>query len=320
MALSDRISSIDQIVEALPVSRQVLERLGVLSAQVARQIAIEQVSLGDGTLKGVQVEKLKLGSASIRQIEVLNTTANLKQSSARLNQVRGILELDFSLKWEIDLGWLGSWDGTDDLGSLDIPLPEEHLNIPDLSDVQVDIPKIDIPSVLAKMAPVNNLLLGDFQFSKAQLDKLILPSAGLSISGMAVGNLSLSSLNLPGVDGASLSLKEAGPTADIELPGASLSNVKIPDVDLPSVTSGSFGTVAQASTRSITANLGILKVTLAVSPVVHLDIGSMSISDAKLSASIEELALNGISLPVSLEGLSASGLDLNDVKVEKVTF
>lgn len=320
MALSDRISSIDQIVEALPISRQVFERLGVLSAQVARQIAIEQVSLGDGTLKGVQVDKLRLGSASISQIEVLNTKADLKQSSARLNQVRGILELGFSLKWEVDLGWLGSWGGTDDLGSLDIPLPEENLNIPDLGDVQVDIPKIDIPSVVAKMAPINNLLLGDFQFSKAQLDKLTLPGAGLSISGMGIGSLSLSSLNLPGVDGASLSLQKAAPTADLELPGASLSNLKIPDVDMPSITSGSFGTVAEASTRSITANLGILKVTLAVSPVVHLDIGSMSISDAKLSASIEELVLNGISLPVSLEGISASGLDLNDVKVEQVTF
>lgn len=172
----------------MPVSREVLERLGVLSSQVARQIAIERVNLGDGTLKDVQVDKLKLGSASIQQIEVLNTTANLKQSSARLNQVRSILELDFSLDWEVDLGWLGSWDGKDDLGSLDIPLPEEHLNIPDLNDVQVAIPKIDIPSVLAKMAPVSNLPLGDFRFSKAQLDKLGLPSSGLSLSGMGVGS------------------------------------------------------------------------------------------------------------------------------------
>ncbi len=320
MALSDRISSIDQIADALPVSRELLERLGVLSSQVARKIAIEQVSVNEGTLKDVHVDKLALGSASIGKIEVADTRANLKQSSAKLNQVRSILELGLSLDWEVDLGWLGSWDGSDDLGSIDIPVPEENLTIPDLDDVELDIPKISIPSVVAKMEPVSHLPLGDFKLSKAQIDELVLPSAGLSVSGMGVGDLSLSSLNLPGADASSLSLKEGSPTAKVTLPGASVGDLKIPEVNLPSITSGNIATAAHPSTHSITANLGILKVTLSVSPVVHLDIGSMSISDAKLGANIGEVSLNEISLPVTLEGLSASGVDLNEVRVDKITF
>ena len=320
MALSNRIASIDQIADALPVSREMLERIGVLSSQVARKVAIEQVTVGEGTLKDVHVDKLQLGSASIKTIEVLNTSAQLKQSSAQLNKVRGILELGFSLDWKVDLGWIGSWDGSDDLGSIDIPIPEENLTIPDLDNVKLDIPKVSIPSAVAKMEPVTQLPLGDFKLSKAQLNGLVLPSSGLSVSGMGVGDLSLSSVNLPGVNASSLSLKEGAPTANITLPGASLSNLKVPDVGLPTITSGSISTAAHASTRSITTNLGILKVTLSVSPVVHLDIGSMSISDAKLAATIGELSLDEISLPVTLEGLNASGVDLDDIKVDKITF
>ena len=48
MSLKERLSA-DNLLDSLPVSRDLLTRLGVLGAQVSRKIAIDQVSVQDGT-------------------------------------------------------------------------------------------------------------------------------------------------------------------------------------------------------------------------------------------------------------------------------
>jgi hypothetical protein len=103
MSLKERLSA-DSLMESLPVSRDLLTRLGLLGAQVSRKIAIDQVSVDNGTLNNLKVEKVNLGSASIGSLKVQNGSASVNNANAVLNQVRSIVELGFHLDWEIDLG------------------------------------------------------------------------------------------------------------------------------------------------------------------------------------------------------------------------
>ncbi|MGB2336753.1 MAG: hypothetical protein ACPH5V_05545, partial [Alcanivorax sp.] len=89
---------------------------------------------------------------------------------------------------------------------------------------------------------------------------------------------------------------------------------------LPSAQSGAFDADATASDKSLTVDLGILKVTIAVTPTVHLNVGSMTLKDAQLSAKLGNVSLNEISLPVALEGISGGGLGLSSINVSKLTF
>ena len=59
---------------------------------------------------------------------------------------------------------------------------------------------------------------------------------------------------------------------------------------------------------------------IAVTPTVHLNVGSMTLSDAKLGATLGKVSLNDISLPVALEGISGGELGLNSISVNKLTF
>ena len=113
MSLKERLSA-DSLLDSLPVSRDLLTRLGLIGAQVSRKIAIDQVSVDSGTLNNLKVEKVNLGSASIGSLKVENGSASVNNAKAVLNQVRSIVELGFRLNWEIDLGWIGSWDGSED--------------------------------------------------------------------------------------------------------------------------------------------------------------------------------------------------------------
>lgn len=319
MSLKERLSA-DSLMESLPVSRDLLTRLGLLGAQVSRKIAIDQVSVDSGTLNNLKVEKVSLGSASIGSLKVENGSASVNNANAVLNQVRSIVELGFHLDWEIDLGWIGSWDGSEDMGSLDIPVDLGTITVPDLGDIDLQIPAIDIPGLVAEMKPIDQLDLGNLDIGGVRLDKLALPSAGLSITGMGVGDLTLSSVTVPAADGEALRVNRAAPTRQLTLPGASLENVTIPAVNMPSATSGAFNADATASDKSLGIDIGILKVSIRVTPTVHLNVGSMTLSDAQLAADLGKVSLNDISLPVSLEGITGGELGLNSISVNKLTF
>ena len=132
--------------------------------------------------------------------------------------------------------------------------------------------------------------------------------------------MSLSSLSVPGANGEALRVNRAAPTEQLVLPGASLENISIPSVTMPAATSQAFNVDATASDKSLGVDLGILKVSIAVPPTVHLNVGSMTLSDAKLGATLGKVSLNDISLPVALEGISGGELGLNSISVNKLTF
>lgn len=319
MSLKERLSA-ESLMESLPVSRDLLTRLGLLGAQVSRKIAIDQVSVDNGTLHNLKVETVNLGSASIGSLKVENGSASVNSAKAVLNQVRSIVELEFHLDWEIDLGWIGSWDGSENMGSLDIPVDLGTITVPDLGDIDLQIPAIDIPGLMAEMKPIDQLDLGNLDISGVRLDKLALPSAGLSITGLGVGDLTLSSVTVPSADGEAMRVNRAAPSRQLNLPGASLANVVIPAINMPSATSGAFTADATASDKSLGIDVGILKVSVRVTPTVHLNVGSMTLSDAQLAAELGKVSLNDISLPVSLEGITGGELGLNSISVNKLTF
>ena len=319
MSLKERLSA-DSLLDSLPVSRDLLTRLGLIGAQVSRKIAIDQVSVDSGTLNNLKVEKVNLGSASIGSLKVENGSASVNNAKAVLNQVRSIVELGFRLNWEIDLGWIGSWDGSEDMGSLDIPVDLGTITVPDLGDINLQIPTIDIPGLVADMRPIDQLDLGSLELAGVRLDKLSLPGAGLTISGMGVGDLTLSSVTVPSAAGEALRVNRAAPVQSLRLPGASLENVAIPSISMPAATSGSFNADATASDKSLGIDVGILKVSVAVTPTVHLNVGSMTLSDASLAADLGKVSINDISLPVSLEGITGGEMALDAISVSKLTF
>lgn len=320
MAIKDRLPSTEALLDSLPLPRDFLTRLGVLAGQTTRQISIDSVSAAGGNLSDVEINKINLGNASIGTITIDNTEASLTHSSAFLSGVKSIVELKFKLRWEINLGWIGHWGDTNDIGSIDIPVDLGNIDIPNLDNIDLSIPTINIPAIVANMEPINNLKLGNFSLTGADIQKLSLPSAGLSLTGLGVGDVTVSSLAVPGVNSQTLTVAQATPELNVVLPGATVSNLSIPETNIPSIASGAFSTRAVASDKSITVDLGLLKITLSVTPTVYLNVAAMTIKDAKLSASLGSIKIKDISLPVSVQGLSATAFEANGLSINKIKF
>ncbi len=320
MPVTETVSSAEKLLDNLPIPKDLLARLGFTSAQVVRRIAIEQVEVNQGSVKNVEVGTINLGTASIGQIVISDASATLQNSAAFLQNVRSIVELDFTLHWKVDLGWIGSWSGNDNLGSIDIPVDLGNISVPDLDDIQLAIPTVNIPGIAASMAPIKNLNLGNIALEDISLDKTTTPQNGINISGMGLGQVQVANVMLPTVDGGQLAVARATPDEHVVLPSLELENISVPQTSIRDISSGSFNTEAIASAKSIGVDLGVLEITLSVTPTVHLNVGAMSLSDTKLSAMVKKASLNNISVPVDIQSIKAAGVDLGNVEIEKITF
>lgn len=296
------------------------QRVAPILAQVLKKINIDQVRAESGTLRDLDVAKIVLGDAHIDKVILTGTTATLKGAQAFLQTVRMVLELRFALEWEVDLGWLGHWGGTENLGSLPFGMNLGNVSIPSLANINLNIPNLTVDDVQASVSPINNLDLGGAAITKIVANDTDVPADGFGLTGLGIGSASIANIAVPKTTTASATIEEFAPNSPIALPGAEVSNLQIPSAGVDNITTGGFNFLAQASARSLGVDLGILAIKIIVTPVVHLDVGSMLIQDVELAAMANKLQVQGIQVPVTIRGIVISDLALQTVKIGKISL
>ena len=296
------------------------ESVGPVLAQLVKKININQVRAESGSLSDLDIDKVVLGNATIDKIILTGTSARLNSARAFLQNVRVILELQFSLEWKVDLGWLGSWGDTDNLGSLPFGMNLGNVSIPSLANIDMSIPSVSVDGVQAQMNPITNLDLGGAKFKKITAKETGVPADGFGLSGLGIGSARITNLAVPKTATDAASIEEFTPNAAVVLPGAEVSNMQIPSAQVNNITTGGFNFVAQASSRSIGADLGILGIKLIVTPKLHMDVGTMAINDVTLSAVVNKLRVENIALPITVRGISLKDLELQTVTVGEISL
>jgi hypothetical protein len=307
-----------------PINRDVLdilqERLPFLVSQLTRRANVDSVTADSGSAESISVNRITLGSATVENVTLSGINAALIGSQALMQGVRMVLELRFSLEWEVDLGWLGSWGDTVDLGSLSFPVDVGNVSVPSLANIQFSVPTATTTNVSANIDPVQNLTLGATQINKLAATDTDAPSSGFSLNGLGLGAVSMSKLSLPQTATAKVTVDEVKPSGPITLPGLSLTGVNLPAVQVGTINSGGFGIAAHISRRSLIADLGILEFKLNIDPVTHLNVQSMTIHDASFAATVNRVEVKNIKVPVTIQGVELRKLGLNAVKVNQITL
>lgn len=319
MTLKDTLAKAEVILDELGSPRDFLDRLGMAIGQTYKKLRIDQVNIEGGSINSVDVDKVLLGTATIDRIQINGLSANLKNGEAALKNVRTIIELGFVLEWKIDLGFVGSWSGSDDLGSMDIPFVVGDVSIPALNDIQMFIPTVEVPGISALMSPIDNLHLGKTQMTGVALSSTELPGQGFAINGLGFGSMNVTNVGIPSSNSKRATIQDVTPENHIVLPQASLRELEIPQTKVQDIFSPGFGTTAVASERKLSVDLGILALTLKVIPTVHLNVESMAITDVELYAMANDLNLQNISLPVSVRGIKIDNIDLKEINVNQIS-
>lgn len=320
MALKDTLARAESLLDEISSPKDFIERLGMAIGQTYKKVRIDQVNIQSGATTNIDIDKILLGTATINHIKINGLSADLRNGEAFLKDVRTVIELNFSIEWKIDLGFIGSWSGNDALGSISIPFTVGNLSIPALNDIQLYIPTIDIPGINALMAPIDNLHLGNTKITGIAASATELPNLGFALNGLGVGSASVTGINIPNTNTKKATIQDVSPENHILLPQASLRELEIPETRVQDIASPAFGTTVVASDRKLTADFGILAVTIKVTPTVHLNVGSMTISDVDLYAMANEVNLENISLPVSVRGIKIDNIDLKEINVNQITL
>lgn len=306
----------DQVALALDNLRQNLPQL---FDALVKKINVEQIVAQSGTVGKVTVGQVAVGNVAVDSLTLHNTQANLKSGNAFLEDVGMTIELRFKLHWWYDIGIYDD-SGDEDLGSMWFSMHVGNVAVPSLADIAMTIPQVTVNNVAAQVNPLQNLDLGAAAFNKLKVTKTTLPAAGFGLTGMALGSLGLSGLGVPDVESEQASIDGFKPTQTVVLPGASLGSVNIPSTSIPDVKSGAFDIDAQASSRGLEVPLGIFGFTFWVTPVVHMQIGSMTLHDLGLSANVGSIQVQNVRVPLDVKGITLKNLKLHNLTVTDVSL
>jgi hypothetical protein len=289
---------------------------GALNA-VARQINIAQIAAQMGTVGHVTVGQVALGNVTIGTLTLNTTAATLESSQAQLMNVGMNLELQFTLNWSYNIAWF-SGSGSDNLGSLWFSVNLGNVNVPSLGNIKLQIPKISLQNLAVQVPPISNLDLGGASFSGLAVTNTTAPSAGFTVGGLNLGSLSLSQLGVPAASSQQATIADFKPSAPVTIPAANLGQIAIPATSISDITSGTFAFDAQTSSRGITANFGIFSIGISVTPIAHMNVGSMQLSNVNLSASVQGATMNNVQIPLELHNVLLNTLKMSNVTIDTV--
>lgn len=300
------------------ISGAILNRLPEVLSPVLKRVNVEELAVGSGTIGNISINQVNVGTAKIDKVTLANTVATVKAGNVFLQNVRMNLELQFHLDWWYDIG-IASDSGSENLGSMFFSLTIGNVTVPALQDIHLNVPSVDVHNVTASMPAINSLKLGAAGFASLSAKKTSLPVAGFSLSGLGMGAFSLSSAQVPQTFTDEATIASFAPSAEIALPGFTMGAINVPQTNIPNVNSGAFNLDAQASDRSIGVDFGIFGVTIRVTPIAHMAIGAMVMSNLSLSASVGSVVATDIKVPVNAKGILLDNVTMTDVTVKNIT-
>jgi hypothetical protein len=293
-------------------------QLSNIIAMVARKINIAQLAAASGNIRDIDIDKIVLGEAKIDKVTLQGTTAGIHSGSAFLQNVKIILELKLTLDWWVDV-WVYDDSGTESLGSMWFPIPVGNVHVPSLEDIDLTIPSLSVEDISVDIAPITNLDLGGGSFDGLDAKETTLPAAGFQLSGLGLGNFSLSNLSVPKTSTKEATIDRFQPDSDLVLPGAAVSQLQVPSAAAGNIQSGAIAIDGVATKRGVSVNFGIFGFTFWIQPVAHMSIGSMLLQDVTFSANINKVDIENVTVPIDIRGIRLKDIDLNQVDVNNIS-
>lgn len=287
---------------------------------MAQTVNIAQAAIASGAVADIKIEEIVLGGVTIGQLTLEGTTLDIAAASAALQAVRIVINLDFAFDWWINLGfWSDS--GTASLGSLSFALDLGNVSIPSLGNIPLSVPNIAIANLSAVVAPIAASDLGGGTFSALSATNIVVPKNGFTLTGFAVGGVTIANVEVPEAAAAAVSIQDFHPNGNLVLPNASLGPLQIPSVTTADVeTTAAIGFNGNATQQGLGLNLGVLGGTFDVTPTAYVSIGSLQLQGVSLSGSVAKAILDNIGVPVDIRGINLSTIDIGQITAANITL
>ena len=295
---------------------------GVVNA-IMRRLDVSSIGVKKLEAESINVGRIELGDASVDNMELTDLTSNVTTGSARLMNVRSVVSINLSLDWRVRLPFVRDPRGT--IGPIGLPVPFKlgNVDVDDIDPIQIEVPSATVTGVEVEIQPITNFSFNGGSASAIDLSTMQLPANGFAISGLSYDAFDLSHVGLPDGTIANAKIGELAPNGELSIPSVEVRNVQIPSVEVPTVESTSPINVENATSDvvpSIPIDLGILVLTIRVTPTMDLNIERLELADMQAASSIDKITLQNIASPVLVKDVTVGGINLDQVTVNQVSL
>ena len=293
-----------------------------MSGLVTHTLGVAQVQVASGQTAGIEIAKIVPGPAQVGGLSLTGTSLAINSGTALLQNVRFLLQLEFTLTYWYNLGFGISGNGSDNLGTIAIPFNVGNVLVPTLNNIALTIPNVAATDVTASIAPIVNLILGSAGFTGLVADTITLPSNGFQLGGLGLGPVSIGSVQVPNALVGNVSIADFSPTGNIMVPSVQLNNIQLPSAnaaDIQSVAPIAINNI-ESSPQGVSANLGIFGVGIVVTPIINTFIGSLVLSGVSISGSVTQAEVQNISVPIVISGINLKTISIGAIDVNNITL
>lgn len=282
---------------------------------------IAETRIARVTTQQIDIGQISAGPLAIGTLALDSVHVGLSTGTASLRNLRLTISLRLELDWDVgvDIDFVGhfGWNGSIDLGTHAITVPLGNVIVPGLQNMSLDIASARVTDVSAVIGAIRNLRLGGLVAEQVRARGLTVPVPDFHLTGLGIGGASIRDLAVPGATAAETTVGHvhgaALPLGTVTIPGLSL-----PSAAVGNITSNSFDASGTSNPLVLTADAGVLSISLRVTPGGGMHADEMRLSSVRATTSIGSIAMQNVVLPYDVLNIKLSQLGIETIEIPQI--
>jgi hypothetical protein len=208
------------------------------------------------------------------------------------------------------------------LGSIFFAVSVGDVEVPSLSNIVVNIPDVTATNVTATIGPIVNFDLGGGGFTGVCATNAAIPTNGFQLNGLGLASASIGNVEIPQTLVDNVRIQDFTPSGNIVVPSAQLTQLQLPLASASDIQSAApIAIDAEATSRGLRFRLGdIFGFTIWVTPIAHTHIASLLLGGVGISGSVGQASVQNISVPVDIQGISLTTINIGQIDANNITL
>jgi hypothetical protein len=290
------------------------------------KIKVPTLNAQQANIQTIDIGQVVIGPITVGNLTLSNADFAMSAAQGVLTDVNVSISIHISVEWHVHVGLP---DGipdidigdTSDLGSIGFgPINIGNVVIPGLNNIKLHIPSLTAQNITSAPSSPVTIQLKKVTADNINAANFTLPSAGFSVTGMTLTSAQANGLAVPAanMDQATISHLHGEP---VQIPSFALGNLNMAAAQIPDISSSApLDIPANLPTQSPGFDAGILKLYLHLTPSALMHIDHLEITNAKASATVNNVVLNNVTLPYDVMNLKLSDIGINTLTIPSINI
>ena len=279
---------------------------------------VPQTSLQRFGLDRISVGQVAIGPIRIGRFVLNDFDLRASSGEAQLRNFRVTIALAMKIEWRIfvPLPLVPDIDerGTIDLGKPSFTVPLGDVKIPALQSFTVSVDSLTATNVAAAASPLTNLQLGSAVAEQIRARNIAVPSQGFQIAGLTIGSARAEGIAVPGANVEDVTIGRVKGEA-LPMGSLTLTNLNLPPATVSDIRSENIDVRAVQVGKVFHADLGILELSLTVTPEARGQIEQLLIGRVTASTTIGRIEMTDVVAPYEFLNLTLSQIGIETIEI-----